>query len=258
MGLFKEIYCEECGAKTAMLMRTKLVDESYVCNKCKKDIPSYMHSFIDENYSYEDFKYARQWSADSVAEYKSIYTETDRYGFVGMDRNNGLFVLDYNILGKSPYLRFSDVIDFDFAFNPEEFKEGVFSDKVEGNTYFCIKMANPRFYHEGVLEYGAKGKATKSFFGNKVTYEHPKKMVEFERKFIEACIAFMPEDAITQVEDIKTAMSLFMIDDLDATDLNGLTQTRDALLSSFQNGNNEKQIDKINSAYDLLKDRVQR
>lgn len=57
---------------------------------------------------------------------------------------------------------------------------------------------------------------------------------------------------------VKQAMTLFMIDDFGATDVAGLTATRDALLQSFQEGNKERQIAKINSAYELLKDKVGR
>ena len=199
-------------------MRMKLVDGTYVCNKCKKELPSFIHEFAEKNYTFENFKYAKEWASNSIEQYGSVYNETDRYGFVGMDRNNGLFILDTNLFKKSPILKFSEIVDFDFAFNPEEFKEGVFSDKVTGNTYFCIKMGNPVFYYEATLECGAKGKATKSFFGNKITYEHPERMQEFEKLFIETYIANLPEDDSAQVDDIKKAMTLFMIDELDATD----------------------------------------
>jgi len=164
--------------------------------------------------------------------------------------------LEYYIQGLTNVLRFDDIIDFDFSFDPKEFKEGILTDKVSGDARFCILMQNPRFYYEIVLEKDVKAKAKKSLFGRKVTYEHPKKMLEFEKVFIETYIANLPDIDNTAVEDIKKAMTLFMIDDLGVIDINGLIETRDSLLASFQNGNCQKQINKINSAFDLLKDKV--
>ena len=34
MGLFKDVFCTECGEKTKMLTRTHLCDDSYLCSKC--------------------------------------------------------------------------------------------------------------------------------------------------------------------------------------------------------------------------------
>lgn len=112
-------------------------------------------------------------------------------------------------------------------------------------------------YYEKVLEVGAKAKAKRNFFDTKVTYEHPKKLVEFESEFIEAYIKFMPEtENDSQQDELKLAMTLFMIDDLDGTDAAGLKNTRDLLLKSFQSSTDSRQVQKINSAYQLLMDNM--
>lgn len=258
MGIFKDVYCAECGTKTSMLSRTKLVDDSYICSKCKNELPNFMRNYVDEHYTIADYRKAKQWKQDAITQYSEIYVQTEAYGDVGVDSNHGLFCLGHFTKGVTPLLRFEDVLDFDFAFNPQEYKEGILGNKVTGDTHFCVTMKKPEFYYETTLERGAKAKAKKSFFGNKVTYEHPKRLNEFETVFIEAYIANMPENAGGAVDEVKQAMTLFMIDDFGATDVAGLTATRDALLQSFQAGNNERQIAKINSAYELLRDKVGR
>ena len=53
MGLFKEIYCADCGAKTNVLTRTKLRDKKYLCSKCSMKIPYYMISTFTASYTFD-------------------------------------------------------------------------------------------------------------------------------------------------------------------------------------------------------------
>lgn len=258
MGLFKEINCAECGEKTKLVMRMKLIDGNYICSKCKKAIPRFIEKYASENYTIEDYRHVKEWAPASVEKYGSTFSVTDRYVDVEIDANNGLFKIDSSVFGgkSAPILKFEDVVDFDFGFNAKEYKEGMLGGKVKGESLFCVTMREPRFYYETVLDASASASAKKSFFGNKVTYEHPKKLQDFEYAFICAYLAFAPENQTSGRDAVEQAMSLFMIDDIGAIDSRGLEEVKNKLLSSFQGSGNEKHIEKINKAYDVLKDKV--
>ena len=259
MGLFKEINCAECGEKTNVVMRMKLVDGNYICSKCKKAIPKFVEKYAAENYTLEDYKHVKEWAPASIEKYGAEFKMTEMYGEVEIDRDHGLFKINQSLFGgkNTPILKFEDVVDFDFGFNAKEYKEGMLGGKVTGESLFCVTMREPRFYYETVLDSAASAKAKKSFFGNKVTFEHPKRLQDFEFAFITALIAFAPEEDTSSGRDaLAQAMSLFMIDDIGAIDARGLEEVKNNLLSSFQGSSNEKHIERINKAYDILKDKV--
>jgi hypothetical protein len=241
MGLFKKINCAECGVKTNIAMMTKLADGDYICSKCKKKLPGFLVEYAEKNYSIDDYKYAVEWKKESFAQYSGIFKSTTSYGGVSIDAEHGLFSINYDV---SIPLKFDEIIDFAF-----KAKEGILGDKVTGNIFF---------YYETILEIGAKAKAKKSFFGTKVTYDHPERLKEFEMKFIAAYIVSASEYNLIDVNDLKQSMTLFMIDDLRSVDVTELTATRDALLNSFQGKANDGQIAIINDAYELLRNQVGR
>lgn len=262
MGLLKEISCSECGEKTNIAMRMKLMDGNYLCHKCKKIIPGYIIKYATKNYTLEDYKFVKEWVVESVKKYGSAYSETHSYGFIDMDSNKGLFrIVDGIWNNKStPILEFSNVADFDFSFRAKEYKDGILGGKVKGEAMFFVTMKEPQFYYEAIIDSNATAEAKKGFFGKKVTFEHPKRMQEFEQAFICAYLENSSNAVSSERDMLEQSMSLFMIDDISAIDIRGLEEVKSKLLASFQEKekekNIEKNIEKINKAFDVLKDKV--
>lgn len=259
MGLFKEINCADCGEKTNLISRMKLADGNYICSKCKKAIPQFIEKYATENYSFSDYKHVKEWAPASVEKYGACFKTTDLYGPIDIDKEHGLFKIDQSIFGgkRAPVLKFEDVVDFDFEFNAKEYKEGMLGGKVTGEALFSIAMREPVFRYKAVIDNAATTYAKKSFFGNKVTYDHPKRLQDFEYEFVTAVIKFASAGTTSGGRnELEQAMSLFMIDDLGAIDLKGLEEIKNNLLSSFMDSSNGNHIDRINRAYDILKEKV--
>lgn len=265
MKLFKDVNCAVCDNKTNVLTRFKLSDGQYICGKCAATIPSYMKESVRSQYGLEEFKKFKEYCKFSKEELEPKFDMTDSYKGVNIDENHGIFCLNMDIMGEILYLQFKNIVDFDFEFVPEVLKEGILGDKVEGKVMFRLQMRNPEFYCELELDSSAKGRAKKSFFGNKISYEHPEKMMDFETGFVTALLAFEePESGADsanvgtmQRDELQQAMSLFMIDSMDAVTEDEIKQQRNRLIKAFHPDGNgeidEKFAQKINAAYNVLK-----
>lgn len=277
MGLFKDVYCAECGKKTGLLSRTKLVDGNYLCSECTKRIPVYMQDSFGQYYTLPDYRQFKDYIEYSDEALRPLFHQTHQFYDIHIDTENNLFYIGGFLKNDTVILRFRHIEDFDLIFSVEDFKEGALGDKVTGKILFKIKMNEPLFFYETILMYGAKAKAKKTFFGSEIKYENPNGMDNFLLFFNSAYLADLEayrdslleeyddyDDTFEEPSDIDVelyqAMSLFMIDDLSVVSLSELKEQRNRLIKTFhpdKAGNNDtKYTQKINSAYELLKEYV--
>ena len=269
MGLFKEIYCAECGKKTKLLFRTKLTDENYLCSECMSSIPSYMRESFALTYSLDDYRALISHIEESNREFRPIFQETHNYYSIHIDAINNLFYIGNRIDNQTLFLRFRYISNYQLAFHAEEIKEGAFGDKVSGKILFKILMDIPYFYYEEILAHNVKVKAKKAFFGSEVQYEDPQDLQVF-LTFFEMSFNSDKEDFYSiydefgentsDISELQQAMALFMIDDLSDVTPNELKEQRNKLIKIFHPDksprNDEKYAQKINAAYEVLKQYV--
>ena len=277
MGLFKDIFCAECGKKTGLLSRTKLADgncRNYLCSDCMKRIPAYMLDSFGKYYTLADYRQLKDYIEYSDEVLRPLFHATHEFYDIHIDTENNLFYIGGFLKEDTVLLRFRHIEYFDLIFSAEEFKEGVLGDKVTGKILFKIKMNEPCFFYETILTYGAKAKAKKTFFGSEIKYENPNGMDDFLLFFNSAHLADLEAYRDSLLEDyddnddmfeenaktdneLQQAMSLFMIDDLTTITLSNLKEQRNRLIKTFHpdkaTDNDTKYAQKINAAYDVLK-----
>lgn len=183
MGLFKEIYCAECGEKTKLLARTSLADGNYLCSKCMSIVPSYMKKTVTDRYTLEAYKDFKEYVEETNKESKDTFRETHSFYDLHIDTVNRMFYIDDHSAKDILYLDFCEIEQFDLTFRPEEYKDGLFGDKVKGKIYIELEVNDPYFYYEDVMATDVKAKAQKSMFGGKVKYDNPEGMDEFLHYF---------------------------------------------------------------------------
>lgn len=260
MGLFKDIYCTNCGVKTKMLFRTHLCDGTYLCSKCMTCIPSYMKSSFIDKYSYEDYNTFKEYVDYSNKELRPLFHETHEFHNIHIDTENRIFYMGYGIDSETLFLRFAGITRFDMVFKAEDYKEGIFGDKVTGKILFELGMDTPYFYREEVLTTNAKAKAKKKLFGSKIEFENPSEMDDFMYYFNRAWeidMAIMENSDYTEVSpELQQAMALFMLDSLEDTTPEDLKNLRNRLIKTFHPDEGEaddaKNAQKINGAYELI------
>lgn len=271
MGLFNDIYCTRCGKRTRFLTRTRLADDNYLCSACTSMIPDYMLNSVRKCYSYETYNNLIEYIDYSNIALRPIFQETHAYYSLHIDIDHGLFYIGRSIDDFTVFLRMRYVDDYKLTFSAEEVKEGTFGDKITGKILFRIQMGHPSFYHEIALDNNARVKAKKAFFGTEYRYENPRGMDEFVLAFesamlddLEACKRSLEDEEYDSAEDItelQQAMALFMIDDLSDVSLADLKAQRNRLIKIFHpdatSDNDTKYAQKINQAYDLLKECVE-
>lgn len=262
MGLFKDIYCSNCGEKTKMLFRTQLCDGGYLCSKCTTCVPSYMLSSFNDKYSIEDYHAFKEYVDYSNQKLRPLFHETHNFYTIHIDTENRIFYIGYGVDANTLFLNFASVTRFDLVFKAENYKEGVLGDKVTGKILFELGMAAPYFYHEEVLSNNAKAKAKKKLFGSKIEFDNPSGMDDFIFYFNRAWEADIQE-ANTESGDytdvsleLQQAMNLFMLDSMDDTTHEDLKLLRNRLIKTFHpdagETDNAKHAQKINAAYEIL------
>ena len=272
MGLFREIHCAKCGKKTNLLFRTKLADGNYLCSDCTSMIPDYMmHSVrTSDCYTLDGYKNLVEYIDFSNLVLRSLFQETHAYYNIHIDAEHGLFYIGKSVNDNTVFLRMRYIDDYNLTFSVEEIKEGTFVDKITGKVLFRIQMGHPIFYHEEILDYGARVKAQKTFFGTEYRYENPNGMDKFLLFFEAAIVADLEayraslEDeygGIEETTELQQAMSLFMIDDLSTVTIESLKAQRNRLIMTFHpdaaSDNDTKYAQKINSAYSILKQYIE-
>lgn len=270
MGLFKEINCAVCGKKTSLLSRTKLTDGNYLCGECTSIIPSFMMDSFYTTYSVEDYHSLKHYIEKSNQELRPIFHETHHYYSIHIDTEHKLFYIGSRITNQTVFFRFRYISDYKLLFYAEEFKEGLIGDKVSGKVLFKILMNVPYFYHEEILDRNVKAKAKKSFFGSEVSCENPKEMDDFlmyfniafdsdKEEFYSSYENFGEDTSV--ISELQQAMILFMIDSMEGVTLNALKEQRNSLIKIFHpdksSDNNTKYAQKINAAYEVLKQHIE-
>lgn len=187
MGLFKEIHCASCGKKTNLIQRTRLKDDQYVCSECTSNIPSFVKHGLSEHYTYADFQKLKEYIEYSGRYIGMKFHETHHYESLHLDANNGYFYFDHGFMSKPFYLQVENVVGIDLIFEPEVYKEGIFTEKVKGDVKMVLGVSGPHIVHTETVAFGTKGNAKlkKGIFKDKVEYENPKGMDEFIAAFQE-------------------------------------------------------------------------
>lgn len=192
MGLFKEILCDHCGEKTNIVTRSKLKDGKYICSKCTSMVPHYIKVHL-WNYEYKDFVKLKQYINYSEHTASRVFKETHSFLSLHLDSENGLFYFTQGLMSTPVYFQVEDVESISLEYDPDKFKEGVFSDKVTGKVTLKLKMVHPYFSYEKDLANGVKASAhlKQGVFKDKVEYDNPKGMDEFIAQFQDAYTQFL-------------------------------------------------------------------
>ena len=263
MGLFKEIYCSDCGKKAGLLTRTKLRDGKYLCSDCTSNIPSYVMESVSGNYDFDDYIDLKGYIKYSNENLKPKFKETACYEKLHIDEDNLIFYISPGFLGEPLYLEFANILSFDMDYQAETVKEGIIGDKVFGRVLVELDMAIPNFTYAKVLAKDVKAKAKTNFLGTKVTYEYPKKMEEFLIRFMTAWNEALEDvqEEYTQdsvsMNELEKAKVLFMLDDTEDISLEDIKEQRNRLIKMFHpdagNASDTKYAQKINAAYEIIK-----
>ena len=263
MALFNTVYCSECGEKAGVILRAKLTDGNYICGSCMRAVPNFMYSSVLEHYTLDDYRDFKEYVRYSNNSLRPLFCETKKYYTIHIDEENWLFYLGNKVDESTLFFRFSDILNFDLIFAPEEFKEGITGDKVRGNILFELSMLTPYFNYEEKLDSHVSAKAKKKLFGSKIVYENPKGMDEFYTAFITAWLLSSDseeddaESVPESVSELQQAMALFMLDSIENTSLDELKAQRNRLIKAFHPDRgseaDNKYAQKINGAYAVLK-----
>ena len=265
MGLFKEIYCAECGKKTSMLFRTHLCDGNYLCDDCTACVPSYMKESFRKLYELEGYRAFKEYIKISNEQLRPNFNETHSFYNLHLDASNCLFCMDSYITEKTLFFDMGLITKFGLDYRPEEVKNGLLGEKVKGKIYMELEMEAPYFYTGEVLADGVKARASSSFFGNKVKYENPDGMDDFLYYFNRAWQTALESEADDEeggsASELQKAMALFMIDDLAEVTPEELRDMRNRLIKTFHpdedGGTSVKQAQKINDAYEIIKSAIE-
>lgn len=269
MGLFKEVYCAECGKKAGLLFRVKLQDGNYLCGDCAAKIPSCAQSSLAKVYTLEMYHRFLDYIKYSEEYLRPQFTETHHYYTIHVDAEHKLFYIGSSLNTKTVFFHFRNVQDFDLVFDAKEYKEGVIGDKVYGRVLVELEMDVPFFHYEEILDKNASAKAHKALFGSKVRYGSPKGQDEFHETFLllwkEAILeeyeADEGDESIFTGDETDTslreAMTLFMFDDLDKVTMEKLKQQRNRLMKVFHSDvsgdETTRYAQRINEAFEVLK-----
>lgn len=273
MGLFNEIKCAHCGKKTGMMTRAKLNDGQYVCSKCMAGMPAIISVRLNE-YDYEGFLKLKEYIEHSNNELSKIFRETHSYYSIHIDTEHRLFYFD----NERPrvYYKFSELGEFNMEFRADEVKESFLSCKVTGDIYYKVKTNFPSTFRDEVLvrNVHAKAEVKSGLFRDKVKYENPKGMNDFNLHFVNAWEAALNDEYIRlsrelekesyetpdytfNTSELQSAMALFMIDSLTGLTKEGLDKQRKRLLKTFHpdegSSDDTGYAQKINTSYDILR-----
>ncbi|MBQ8794057.1 MAG: hypothetical protein IJZ63_04880 [Clostridia bacterium] len=196
----QEVTCANCGKTGKIMFFSKLKDENRICSACKGTIP-YEFDFKAKESTLEDFKELYDFMQYTNNELEPIFDPDDDYSYGSFEvdpvhylcRVDGSFVFEI-----------SNIMVYNFVYQPEEFKDGVFSSKVKGDVHMTgLILRNPAgSFGDKVIKHGAKGKAEKKVFSSTITYQNPKDMDEFMFKFDSLWSKFESEREEKELNDL--------------------------------------------------------
>ncbi len=189
-NLFKEINCACCGKKTSALARIELDDGNFVCTRCASPIPNAVRKCLGDS-NLEQFHATLDYVNNTMPAMKKKFKMAHYFHGLELDtlhgwmRYGGVFFPVENVTGLA------------FEFIAKEYNSGglLSSERVEGDIQMRLEVSFPHVFWEETIGFGVKAPAKKKFFGNKVTYENPKELDEFETYFSMAHTAAMNKQA---------------------------------------------------------------
>lgn len=263
VGVFrKPAKCQSCGSSIKGTEQTLLGPGKVVlCKECASKIHPQIFSYAKNNWSYKDYTDYVAWEKETKDE-RGQFNPDCEYGCkLSIDTERGLFSIGAGKSGRLVF-RFTDLTDYELNFKPEEVKEGLLGDKVEGDEFIAVELARPRVYLEYVINYGVKLKLRKKgILSSKYEYDLSDGFLEAIRAFT-LCVyievakrkgAYQQETQ--NIGEIEKALALFMFDSMDEVTESNLRQQRNTLIKAFHPDNNESNeaySQKINAAYELL------
>ena len=275
MIFFKDINCDECGKKTNIFTRKKLIDGKYICKECLKKLPYFLRDYDYDLSTYKDFlNYVKQQQET----YRNIFRETHNYISIHLDTEHSIFYLSDKIFGKgiddtTLFLKLEDTEEFELIFAPDTYKEGTFGDKLQGKVLMRLRMSNPEFYYETTVAYNESAKVKKNVLGSKITIIDPPELTEFLAYFNAARDAAIEAKEVAyndiyeetweennNVSELQQAMALFMIDSIENITPEELKSFRNRLIKTFHpdlaGSADTKFAQKINNAYEIIKNHL--
>ncbi len=274
MGLFKKKECAICGNEAKLLGRTELADGNYLCKECSSCIPKHMYKSVIERYTLDDFNGFKNYLQTENKSLKSKFRETASYFELHLDNENKLMYIGKKIDNDTVFIKLTDIEEFEIEFNPNEYKEGVFGDKVTGKIVCLVQCSYPYFYYETVLEPYATTTFKKSLLGKSKSYSNPANMddflLAFNRSWVRALedendridqeIRYIYENAETISDELSQALALFMFDSLEEVTLEALKSQRNRLMKTYHPDTgteaDNKFAQKINNAYEIIKNNI--
>ena len=270
MAFFESKVCAICGEKTSLLTRLRLADGNYLCSTHKKVIPDFMRDSVSGRYSLEDYQSLISYIEYSNRYLRSKFVETSSYYTLHIDHPHKLFYIGHSIDTKTVFFSFHNVENFDLLFVAEEIKEGMLGDKVIGEIILQLEVNEPYFYFQDKLDTSAKAKAKKKVFGNKISYDNPSGMDEFEALFRHTWKTALEEYVAEQESayertaqtsvapsELQSAMALFMIDSIEKISIEDVRNIRNRLIKTFHpdksSADDTQYAQRINNAYETLK-----
>lgn len=265
MGIFKKIYCAECGEETNPFTRYLLSDDNYLCKKCIDKIPFYMFDTFSQVDTLQKYRKMKSYIEYSQKELRPAFHRTSSFNLFNIDAEKGLMYIGADIEDNTAIFKITDVTEIDVKFVPEEYKEKLFSDYMYGMLLSKIKVRKPYFYYEST-QYNVKVGTKKRWFRNEILYDNPYGMDEFLVRFQEAYDAavyrenqYNEAQSYNQVDinELQQAMALFMLDTLDNVTLADIKKQRNRLIKVYHpdtgSAADTKFAQKINNAYEILK-----
>lgn len=268
MGVFrKEANCRHCNA-TLKGTEQKMIDsgQCVLCKECYGKIHPLLRDSTHD-WGYETYLDYLAWEEETKEE-RELFTPTVVHGsseIIKVDLERGLFSIEEST-NKPLVLKFSDLLDVNFDITNPEIKESMFGTKVEGNEYFSVTLERPQATINGVLRYGVKCKAKlTNFFTKEYRYFYSDGFANLVESFAE-CIDVsvnmqnhQAEGSSRDDDGIQKALNLFMFDSIEEVTPESLKKQRNALIKAFHPDNdeeNEAYSQKINAAYEILKDTI--
>ena len=177
---FGTVECAHCKKQGKAFAFRKTADGARICKPCLEELPATVREKLDE----QEFFHVQE--VLNFVEYSKkelepkFVMDLSYHGFC-VDTVHGLF----RIIAGSPVMEIKDLDVYDFRFEPETLKEGVFSAKVTGDVSVCLLMKRPSVVFDEKIAVMVTGKAKKRFASDVVLYDNPKKLDDFIEKFDE-------------------------------------------------------------------------
>ena len=278
-GVFrKEADCMHCGkhlkGTEQFLFSPENGADVVLCYDCYNKVPHKILDYATSHWSYSDYKSYLDWE-EATKEERSHFNPTVEYGDftkLKIDMERCLFTIGNGY--DDIVFRFMDLQSYELNYKPEAVKDGMLGAKVTGNEYVAIELLAPSLYLEEILKYGVSYRLReKGFISKKYEYDFSDKFFELIMSF-NACAYVVDQirngeahqenqqrTTSSDMNEVQKALALFMFDSLDDVTQDSLKKQRNIMIKAFHQDNlekNEAYSQKINAAYELLSQHIQK